>query len=150
MTTCWNVKTGLITATCILACSNLFAQKVANYAFGKLGTQAYEHFPFWTEDGKRTRITYTYGKDSKDLTATYAGKGSYQGTPCFKITLPNQQTLYVIPSAYKLQVRNAAKTCNKISNWEYEGPVNGVGTYCEVCTQDEKEAMLLLRKCYLK
>ncbi len=134
---------------CLFAIPDLFAQKVANYAVGKFGTEGYEHFSFWTEAGKRTKITYTYGKDGKELAASYAGKGNYQGKSCFKVSLPNKQLLYVVPTAYKLQVTNAAKTYNKTFTWEYEGPVNGIGTYCDVCTQDEKEAMTLLRKYYL-
>ncbi len=143
-------KTILITLIALITASDVFAQKVANYAVGKMSTGAYEHFSFWTEAGKRTKITYMYGKDNKEMSAAYLGKGSYQGEPCFKVTLPKQQTLYVIPSGYKLRVINAAKSYNKTFVWEYEGPVNGIGTYCDVCTQDEKEAMTLLRKYYLK
>ncbi len=143
-------KTILITLIALVAAPDVFAQKVANYAVGKMSTEAYEHFSFWAEAGKRTKITYTYGKDNKELSAAYVGKGSYQGKLCFKVTLPKQQTLYVIPSGYKLCVINAAKTYNKTFVWEYEGPVNGIGTYCDVCMQDEKEAMTLLRKYYLK
>jgi hypothetical protein len=143
-------KTILIILIALITAPAIFAQKVANYAVGKMSTEAYEHFSFWAEAGKRTKITYTYGKDNKELNAAYLGKSNYKGKPCFKVTLPNRQMLYVILSGNKLFVTNAAKTYNKTFAWEYEGPVNGIGNYCDVCTQDEKEAMTLLRKYYLK
>jgi hypothetical protein len=51
----------------LLLSGNTFAQKVANYAFGKYGTPEYEHFSFWTKAGKRAEITYAYGKIIQNL-----------------------------------------------------------------------------------
>lgn len=134
----------------ILISANVFAQKVANYAFGKYGTPQYEYFSFWTQAGKPTEVTYRHGKDYEEITAKYLGAGTYQGKKCFKVQLPGNPVLYVIPLGLKLNVANPAKSSNKVFIWEYEGPVNGMGTFCSECAEDEKEAIGLLNKYYLK
>jgi hypothetical protein len=145
-------------AKLIILCTGLFlfssvksfAQKVANYSFGKYGTPEYEHFSFWTKGGKRAEVTYTYGKDNKAMNATYAGTGIYKGEKCFKVQLPGDYLLYLVPTGTKLQVAALTKNYHKVFNWEYEGPVNGVGTFCNVCAQDEKEAIALISSEFMK
>jgi hypothetical protein len=34
--------------------------------------------------------------------------------------------------------------------WAYEGPVNGVGTFCNVCAKDEKEAIAVINGWFMK
>ncbi|WP_374949525.1 hypothetical protein [Mucilaginibacter sp.] len=136
---------------CMLFCAtHLQAQKVANYYSGKPGTATYQGYSFWAKAGKPTQIMYNYGKDRAEMKPTYAGKASYKNQRGFKMVFPNQKVFYVIPAGDNLKIVNTALNNTEIFKWEYEGPVEGRGTYCEVCTQDEKEAMQLLKAAYLK
>jgi hypothetical protein len=137
----------VVTLVCI--CSN--AQlKVANYSFGKFGTDKYEHFEFWIKDGKRIDVEYRYGKDNKNLKLKYLGKYRVISDSCFKLQFSNNYILYVIPKGLTLKVIDAAAKYNNIFAWEYEGPVNGIGTYCDVCAEGEEEAMKLIQSGYMK
>lgn len=150
MHTHFSRKVVLFSTIALLTAASVSAQKVANYATGKYGKPDYEHFSFWTKAAKRAEITYTYGKQGKELPVKYLGKVAYEGKAAFRVQLPNGSILYVIPSGVNLKIQNTAKTYNKLFAWEYEGPVNGMGTFCEVCAEDEKEAMQILRTYYLK
>lgn len=150
MHTRFSIKVALFSTITLLTAASVSAQKVANYATGKYSEPNYEHFTFGTKAGKRTEITYTYGKYGNDLPVKYLGKAAYEGKATFRVQLPNGSILYVIPSGINLKIQNADKSYNKLFAWAYEGPVNGVGAFCEVCAEDEKEAMKLLRTYYLK
>jgi hypothetical protein len=140
----------LFAGTALLASVSSFAQKVANYSYGKYGTPGYEHFSFSTKAGKRAQISYAYGKDGKEVVAKYAGTGVYKQKKCFKVELAGKSILYIVPIGQKLQVSDPAKNYVKMFNWEYEGPVNGMGTFCEVCAQDEKEAIGIINSVFMK
>ncbi len=134
-----------------LAAHPAYAQnQVANYYFGKPGTASYEHFSFWTKDGRRTDMQYAHGKDRNNTQLRYAGLGRLNGQACFKVQFPNRRILYVLPSGTTLRVATARTATPKTFVWEYEGPVNGVGTDCSVCVADATAAMQLLRKHYLR
>ncbi|TVT40230.1 hypothetical protein FNT36_12130 [Hymenobacter setariae] len=124
--------------------------RVANYGFGQPGTASYEHFSFWTNNGRRTDVQYAYGKDRQDTQLRYAGLGRLNGQRCFKVQFPNRRTLYLVPNGNTLRVSTASGGTPKTFAWEYEGPVNGVGTNCSVCVADATAAMQLLRKHYLR
>jgi len=134
---------------CILSFT-AYAQKTANYSSGKPGTGNYQGYSFWTKDGKPSEILFSYGKNRKQIKASYAGKVTYKNKAAFKMTFPNKKAFYVIPAGNKLNIVNTALNKTETFGWEYEGPVNGVGTFCDVCAQDEKEAMQLLKAAYLK
>lgn len=119
--------------------------KVANFSHGEPGTATYEHFSFWIKDGKRQDVTYNYGKDRKEVKLRYVGKAQDNNTSGFKVQFPNNTVLVISPSATTLKVSNPKDNYSKTFAWEYEGPVNGIGTFCNVCAQDEKEAMNLVQ-----
>ena len=130
-----------------LSVSVLAETKVANYAFGSSGTHQYENLSFWT-DG---RIFYQYGADRKELALKYFGRKAIDGINAFEVGFPNGLSLYVIPmDDFRLKVRDKKNSYNKIFSWEYEGPVNGIGTFCTPCAADEKAAYELLRQHYLR
>lgn len=123
--------------------------QVANYAFGKPGTAAYEHFSFWTHNDRRSDAQYAYGKDRRDNQLRYAGPARLRGQPGFIVKFSNGHTRYLVPSGTALQVATSRTAAPKTFAWEYEGPVNGVGTSCSVCAADAAAAMRLVRKHYL-
>lgn len=124
------------------------AQKVASYSTGTPNEDSYENLAFWSENGERSFISYSYGADRKEAKITYAGKGNYKGIDCFKIQFANKLILFVMANGNELQVANASGNYLKTFKWEYEGPVNGIGTFCNVCATDEKDAMALLKRDY--
>ena len=146
----FGVKTTLFVVVALLASVSMKAQKVANYSTGKYGSAAYEHFSFWVEKGKPSEITYNAGKYGEDKPVKYLGKSTYQGKRSFKIQLPDNRVLQVMPLGKNLKIVGTAKNYNKLFAWAYEGPVNGMGTFCEACAEDEQEAMKLLNSAYLK
>lgn len=120
--------------------------KVANYSYGKPGTDTYEQLSFWVKDGQKGSIDYNYGRDRKEVKLRYVGR--YEAS--FKVQFPNNTTLTVNPKGTTLIVVNTKSNYAKTFVWEYEGPVNGIGTFCDVCAQDEKEAMRLIRTYYFR
>jgi hypothetical protein len=146
----FSLFTGALAAALVgsLAARPAHAQnQVANYGFGQPGTAAYEHFSFWTKDGVRTDIHYAYGRDRQDIPLRYAGR--LKGQAGFRARFPNGRTLHVVPSGTTLRVTTKT-AAPKIFTWEYEGPVNGVGTVCSVCAPDAPAAMRLIQKHYAK
>ena len=123
--------------------------KVANYATGKIGQKNYEHFSFWTNEGERSKIVYIYGKDSKEYELEYLGAKTIQGRKGFEVKFPNDLILFVIPTGNNLRVINPRGNYNKIFKWEYEGPVDGIGTNCAPCAENETDAMTMLKNGYL-
>ncbi|MGI4834515.1 MAG: hypothetical protein ACRYFK_13750 [Janthinobacterium lividum] len=135
----------------LLAASPARAQNVvANYALGRPGTASYEHFSFWTKDGRRYQLQYSYGPDRIDATLHYAGPATVGGQASFKVQFADGHVLYITPGDTTLRVAAASKAAPKVFSWEYEGPINGVGTDCSVCTPSAPAAIRLVRTRYLK
>jgi hypothetical protein len=124
--------------------------KVANYSTGNYGAENYEEFSFWIKDGKRTEIEYTYGKDKKEVKLKYLGKGVLKSDTCFKLMFSNKYILYIIPQKLSLKVTDSIAKYVKTFSWRYEGPVNGIGTFCDVCAEDERSAMKIIQLYYMK
>src|SRR6516164_4379484 len=117
------------------------AQKSLQYSVGKEGTRDYEEMHFYTEKDGRGDIYYSYGKAGKAIELVYLEKDTCQGSPCFKVQFPNRLILYVAPQKSALLVTDGKGKYKKTFEWQYEGPVNGIGAFCEVCAADEDEAM---------
>ena len=124
--------------------------QVANYAYGTPGTAGYEHFSFWTLDNRRSDAQYAYGKDRRDNQLRYVGPDQLRGQPCFKVKFSNGHLLYIVPNGTALQVATSRTAPPKTFAWEYEGPVNGVGTNCSVCAANAAAAMRLVQQHYLR
>ena len=141
-----------LTTFLLLICSTAYGQelKVANYSVGKPGTADFEKFSFWVKDGVRENIDYVYGKDWKAATVAYAGKDRIRWGTCFKVKFTNNYVLYFTPKENILLVTDSAGKYKKTFAWMYEGPENGVGTFCEPCAEDEDAAMELVKAYYLK
>lgn len=123
--------------------------QVANFSTGKVGTSTYEHFSFWVEDNSIGDITYSYGKSRREVKLKYSGTDTLDGIEVFKIEFPNGEIFYVLPQKSFLRVVHKNANYDKIFRWEYEGPVNGIGTWCDACTGDGKESIELIKKYFL-
>ena len=121
-------------------------QKVANYFTGKYGTKEYEHFSFWLKDGKAFSVEYSYGTKPKKMVLEIVGTKKLNGEKVLKVQFPNKYILLIITHNKQLHVRDANTAYNKTFQWEYEGPVNGAGTFCDVCAEDETEAISIVEK----
>jgi len=126
------------------------ANRVANYYTGTPNTASYEHFSFWTTDGRRGDMQYSHGADRLDVALRYAGAAQLQGHAAFKVRFPDGKLLYVAPADTTLLVAPTATAEPQVFRWEYEGPVNGVGTDCSVCAPDAAVAAELVRKHFVR
>ena len=133
--------------TCAFLSIQTYAQRqVANFSTGKAGTKSYEHFSFQVEDGVRGDITYSYGENPREINLNYFGRATLDGIAVFKLEFPNNKVFYVIPQKTTLKVVGEKGNYSKIFSWEYEGPVNGIGTWCDSCTEDGKESIAMVRR----
>ena len=124
--------------------------QVANYGYGQPGTAGYQHLSFWTLNGRRSDVGYAAGSNREDARVSYVGPASVGGQPGFRVKFLDGRTLTIVPSGTTLLVRDATGAAPKTFVWEYEGPVNGVGTVCSVCVADAAAALRLLQKHYLR
>lgn len=123
---------------------------MAQYAHGKYGADEFERLEFWIKDGKRSEILYSYGKHERKGQLQYIGKTKINGDSCFKVQFSNKYVLYVIPLDLSLKVVDLPGKYSKVFSWQYEGPVNGIGTHCGVCAEDDNDAMRILQLAYFK
>lgn len=124
--------------------------KVATYAAGKPGTAQYEELSFWVKEGRRGDVYYASGKDRNEIKASYQSRAGTPSGKSFTIRLADNRLFTMVPGGSLLKVAEAPKATPKTFAWKYEGPVNGVGTFCRECAADPKEAMQLLKAYYLK
>lgn len=124
--------------------------RVANFETGAPGTDRYEHLSFWIKAGQRAEIYYSYGKNRTETRLTYRPATSSANGAGFGLQFPNRYVLYVGRTGNQLRLVDAKGTYRKTFTWAYEGPVNGIGTFCSVCAPDEQAAMQLMQQYYLK
>ncbi|MDQ3751187.1 MAG: hypothetical protein M3367_19545 [Acidobacteriota bacterium] len=123
--------------------------KVANYAAGKMGQSNYEHFSFWTNEGKRSKITYAYGKNGKGYELEFLEAKTIQGREGFEVKFPNNLILFVIPTGNNLRVINPRGSYNKIFKWKNGSSADGSDEPCSACVENETEAMILIKNGFL-
>lgn len=128
--------------------------RVANFSYGTTDSPDFESYSFWVRSNQKSDIGYTYTSKTgttKKLKLKYAGVSPWNGQQAFKIKFPNGLLLYAIPSnGETLKIVSLDGTYSKIFQWQYEGPVNGIGTWCEPCAQDGKDAVKILKTYYLR
>ena len=130
-----------------LLAENQSIQKVAQYSIAERGSKHFELFSFYPKTANQAaKIEYSYGKYAEQyIPLSYLGETKVNGQPAFKVKFPNGYRLTIIPQKdLSLIIKDKQGKYNKHFKWMYEGPVNGVGTYCSSCAQDEKEAMQIL------
>ena len=123
--------------------------KVADFAIGRPNTKNYEHLSFWVDGNKRGKIIYSTRNRNKEIELIYLGAATKAGVKGFKVEFPNKTILFIVPNKNTLKITNEKTAAPKYFEWEYEGPANGRGTFCEVCAE-EKESFDLIRKYFMK
>lgn len=142
------IPLSIFTVLLFLVFSNDFVSaqtKVANFFTGRAGTKSYEHISFSFEDDNIGDITYTYGKNGHPLKLKYVGTDNLGGIKAIKVEFPNGEVFFVVPKSTFLRISNKKINYDKIFRWEYDGSVNGIGTWCDSCI-DEKESINLIKK----
>ncbi len=128
--------------------------KVANFSYSNNESPDFESYSFWVRGNHRSDIDYSYKSKTgqiKQLKLTHSGVANWKGQKAFKVKYPNGLQLYIIPAGEEaLKIIHPDGSYSKIFKWLYEGPVNGIGTWCEPCTQNGKEAVKLVKTHYLK
>jgi len=133
-----------------LLSSPAYGERDVPYSVGEYGTEAYEVLEFQVKDNGRTEIYYSYGKTIKSVRLRYLGTDLHGHEACFKVQFPNKYILYVIPTGLSLKVVDDKGKYLKVFSWQYEGPVDGRGTFCEVCAQSPEEAMRIVKNNFMK
>ena len=122
--------------------------KVANFSLPGIdrGSPAFERLAFWS--GPRGNVVqYGYGADDRvvqlqPLGVARSGNG-------FAVRFPNGLVLDVVPRGDALLVSDRAGGYRKTFQWQYEGPVDGRGTFCAPCV-DENQALDFVREHFMK
>ncbi len=126
--------------------------QAANFSSGVFGSKNYEHLTFYVVNGRREKILYSHGRSgrAKEIELTNLEVKTKGAVKSLKVRFPNDLILLITPSGSTLRVTNEKGTYRKIFTWEYEGPVDGRGTWCDSCTQDGRESVKLVKKYFLK
>src|SRR3546814_6084951 len=79
-------------------------------------------------------IDYEYGADQKRVRLRAIGPdGNDEG---FAVRFPNGLVLDVVPQGTALHVSDRSGKYSKTFEWQYEGPVDGRGTFCTPCVEE--------------
>lgn len=122
--------------------------KVANYSLLQFeyGSPKFESLALWTGKDGTTRVDYSYGADASEVHLQQAGHTA-DGTG-FTVRFANGYTLDVTPQGKQLLVTDRDGRYRKTFDWMYEGPVDGRGTFCTPCI-DEDQAPTFVRQHFL-
>ena len=133
---------------------SVYGQRVANFSYGNYDAKDFESYSFWVKANKRAEIKYTYKTNTgefQNLTLKYIGLGILNGEKGFKVRFPNNLELYIIPKESNLlKIAKLDGSYSKEFRWLYEGPVDGKGTFCEPCAENEQEALRIVKMYYSK
>jgi hypothetical protein len=126
-------------------CATAVNAQQKTHAFFMLGNYAYsewEKLEFDLND-HGGEITYSYAKKPdgiklKNLGIKYVGQYKV-----LMVQIPGFAKTYYInpdPKNERIQFESSDRKYNKWLPLGYEGPVNGIGTYCEQCANEPKDA----------
>lgn len=142
---------GLLTAAAILLAPIAHAQqlRVAHFAAGTRGTKSYQRLTFRVIDAKRDRITFAAGAAEEEQPMAWLGPTRCATNDCFRIQFPTGQILSITPRGVTLRVRGGTVPTVRAYHWEYEGPINGIGTSCDACAESAADAVRIVRSHFL-
>lgn len=121
--------------------------KVANFSLPGIdrGSPAFERLAFWS--GPRgNAVQYGYGADERVVQLQPLGPS--RSSNGFAVRFPNGLVLDVVPRGDALLVSDRAGGYRKTFEWQYEGPVDGRGTFCAPCV-DEDDAVEFVRERFM-
>jgi hypothetical protein len=126
--------------------------RVVTYSAGKINTPSYEALSFWIKDNQKAYIRYAHGKDTEDIDLSWAGPVTIKDGKGFKAQFPAPDTkcLYITPQGLSIKVMDRDGRYRPLYSWENEGRSGDLSAGCSICAKDEKEAMALLQKYFLK
>jgi hypothetical protein len=121
--------------------------RVASYSTGKPGTRDYEELSFSVDHRKDQRlgVTYAYGADRKELELVYLKPAAGSAPNAFDVLFPNGKVfkIEVLEKTKSLLFTGDGSKYRKTFTWEYQGPIDGIGTACTVCVE-ESEAIAFI------
>ena len=122
--------------------------KVANFALPGHGYSStrFESLSFWSGSNGKA-ITYEYGADHRRVRLRGIGPGP--DGKGFAVRFPNGLVLDIVPQGTALQVSDRSGNYSKTFEWQYEGPVDGRGTFCTPCVE-EADAIGFVRRHFME
>lgn len=123
--------------------------KVANYSVATYDYSSpdFESFSFWNSPKGGNTVDYAYGKGGTRVRLRTLGPNPDGRS--FAVQFPNGLVLDLVPQGDVLLVSDRAGKYHKTFEWQYEGPVDGRGTFCQPCVE-EAEAMPFVHEHFLK
>ncbi|MBX7226210.1 MAG: hypothetical protein K1X55_09265 [Chitinophagales bacterium] len=94
-------------------------------------------------DSEQHIITYSYAKHPEGYVLRIIGSKNVNGKAALIVAIPKiekEYFLYLNNTYEQLTFECADGSYKKTFTLGYEGPVNGIGTYCEQCANEPTEA----------
>jgi hypothetical protein len=126
--------------------------RVLTYSIGKADSAGYESLSFWIKSNQRAYIRYAHGRDAEDIELLWAGRDSLDGRRGFRVRCNAPDTLNwtIVPQEYSLIVADRRTKYRKEFHWENEnGGATSADSVCDICAQNEQQAMGWLRKYFI-
>ncbi len=139
-----NMNRLLPTLFFVLMLSPCYAQgkSQAFFMIGDYANPKWEKIEF-SFTNKAREITYSYRQNESGVKLKPFGVKYIDGQRGLMVKFPTGNKIYVILQDRKKQrilMKSEDGQYNKAFALGYEGPVNGVGTYCAVCANEPAEA----------
>lgn len=125
-------------------CATALNAQSKTYAFFMLGNYSYpewEKLEFNLDSGGE--IIYSYAKKPNGIKLKNLGTKYVGQYKVLMVQIPGFAKTYYInpdPNNKRIQFESSDRKYNKWLPLGYEGPVNGIGTYCERCANEPEEA----------
>lgn len=119
--------------------------QVANYAVrgAQVPGPDYEHLAFWADAQGRRRVRYAWGEAPRSV--ELAVLPARAGSDGFALRFPNGLVLAAVPQGEALRLRDGSGAYDKLFEWQYQGPVDGRGTFCAPCVEQADAAAFVRR-----
>jgi hypothetical protein len=126
--------------------------KVATWSAGVSDTNSYESLSFWIKDNQRAYIRYAHGKESEDTELNWLGPDSLDGRKGFRagFPAPGHRLFFISPDGFSLQVLDRHGTYRRTFQWEDENKSGDSTVTCQICAQNEGEALDWLHKYFMR
>ena len=128
-----------------ISATNLCLAQNKTYAFFMIGNYNYpewEKLEFqFTDEGRN--ITYSYRKNEKGYKLSILGTKYIGNKKCLIVQIPKFNQRYLIFRDRKnsrILMTSEDNTYKKYFPLGYEGPIDGRGTYCDICANEPDEA----------